>query len=84
MFRLIEYGITSTTLFSRSIEYRIKLAYPHSMLCGQADDDAASAYQDAVDRFLGKKVDLRFLTPKPVGLVSRLLSSLLVFVLALL
>eukprot|EP00904_Undaria_pinnatifida_P013569 jgi/Undpi1/9342/HiC_scaffold_26.g11800.m1 len=38
------------------------------------EDDAALAYKDAVDRFLGKKVDLRFLTPKPVGLVSRLLS----------
>lgn len=33
-------------------------------------DDAAVAYKDAVDRFLGEKVDLKFLTPKPVGLVS--------------
>lgn len=27
------------------------------------------AYKDAVDRFLGKKVDLRFVEAKPVGLV---------------
>ena len=36
----------------------------------QSGDDAAVAYKDAVDRFLGKQVDLRFVTPKPVGLVS--------------
>lgn len=34
-----------------------------------AGDDAAEAYKDAVDRFLGKKVDLRFVDPKPTGLV---------------
>ncbi|CAN0085357.1 unnamed protein product [Pylaiella littoralis] len=33
-------------------------------------DDAATAYKDAVDRFLGKKVELKFVQPKPVGLVS--------------
>ncbi|CAN0322775.1 unnamed protein product [Hapterophycus canaliculatus] len=36
----------------------------------KAGDDAAVAYKDAVDRFLGKKVDLKFVQPKPVGLVS--------------
>lgn len=33
-------------------------------------DDAAIAYKDAVDRFLGKTVELKFLQPKPVGLVG--------------
>lgn len=32
-------------------------------------DDAATAYKDAVDRFLGKTVDLKFVQPKPAGLV---------------
>lgn len=35
----------------------------------RSDDDAGEAYKDAVDRFLGKTVELRFVTPKPYGLV---------------
>ncbi|CAM9449587.1 unnamed protein product [Scytosiphon promiscuus] len=38
-------------------------------------DDAAVAYKDAVDRFLGKKVDLKFVQPKPVGLLKRIFAS---------
>lgn len=38
--------------------------------CPGPGDDAATAYKDAVDRFLGKKVELKFVQPKPVGLVS--------------
>ncbi|CAB1108432.1 unnamed protein product [Ectocarpus sp. CCAP 1310/34] len=38
-------------------------------------DDAATAYKDAVDRFLGKTVDLKFGQPKPAGLLKRMFGS---------
>ncbi|CAB1119509.1 unnamed protein product [Ectocarpus sp. CCAP 1310/34] len=39
-----------------------------TLLVTRYGDDAATAYKDAVDRFLGKTVDLKFVQPKPAGL----------------
>eukprot|EP00903_Cladosiphon_okamuranus_P011522 g10849.t1 len=57
---------------SKSVLTATNLGQPVIMTEG---DDAALAYKDAVDRFLGKKVDLRFVEPKPVGLLKRIFGS---------
>lgn len=62
---------TSRMLPRHSIETGCSLNRPFVFVLTLAGDDAALAYKDAVDRFLGKKVDLRFVEPKPVGLVRK-------------
>ncbi|KAF2076986.1 hypothetical protein CYY_001695 [Polysphondylium violaceum] len=39
------------------------------------NSDAAEAYRDTIDRFLGENVPFRFLEPKPTGILSKLMSK---------